>query len=389
MNLHEYQAKQLFAEYGLPVSTGFAVDTPEEAAAAADKIGGDKWVVKAQVHAGGRGKAGGVKLVTSKEEIKAFAEKWLGKNLVTYQTDANGQPVTKILVETCTDIAQELYLGAVVDRASRRVVFMASTEGGVEIEKVAEDTPDKILRAIIDPLVGAQPYQARELAFKLGLNALQIKQFTKLFLGLAKLFVDFDLALLEINPLVITDQGNLHCLDGKINIDGNALYRQPKLREMHDPSQDDEREARAAKWELNYVALDGNIGCMVNGAGLAMGTMDIVQLHGGSPANFLDVGGGATKERVTEAFKIILSDQNVKAVLINIFGGIVRCDMIAEGIIGAVAEVGVTVPVVVRLEGNNAELGRKVLGDSGLNIIAASSLTDAAEKVVAAAGGAK
>ena len=389
MNLHEYQAKQLFAEYGLPVSTGFAVDTPEEAAAAADKIGGNKWVVKAQVHAGGRGKAGGVKLVTSKEEIKAFATKWLGKNLVTYQTDANGQPVTKILVETCTDIAQELYLGAVVDRASRRIVFMASTEGGVEIEKVAEETPDKILRAIIDPLVGAQPFQARELAYKLGLNDLQVKQFTKLFLGLAKLFVDFDLALLEINPLVITEQGNLHCLDGKINIDSNAMYRQPKLREMHDPSQDDEREARAAKWELNYVALDGNIGCMVNGAGLAMGTMDIVQLHGGSPANFLDVGGGATKERVTEAFKIILSDQNVKAVLINIFGGIVRCDMIAEGIIGAVAEVGVTVPVVVRLEGNNAELGRKVLSDSGLNIIAASSLTDAAEKVVAAAGGAK
>ena len=389
MNLHEYQAKQLFAEYGLPVSTGFAVDTPEEAAAAADKIGGDKWVVKAQVHAGGRGKAGGVKLVTSKEEIKAFAEKWLGKNLVTYQTDANGQPVSKILVETCTDIAQELYLGAVVDRSSRRIVFMASTEGGVEIEKVAEETPDKILRAIIDPLVGAQPFQARELAYKLGLNDLQVKQFTKLFLGLAKLFVDFDLALLEINPLVITEQGNLHCLDGKINIDSNAMYRQPKLREMHDPSQDDAREALAAKWELNYVALDGNIGCMVNGAGLAMGTMDIVQLHGGSPANFLDVGGGATKERVTEAFKIILSDTNVKAVLINIFGGIVRCDMIAEGIIGAVSEVGVTVPVVVRLEGNNAELGRKVLGDSGLNIIAASSLTDAAEKVVAAAGGVK
>lgn len=389
MNLHEYQAKQLFAEYGLPVSTGFAVDTPEEAAAAADKIGGDKWVVKAQVHAGGRGKAGGVKLVTSKEEIKAFAEKWLGKNLVTYQTDANGQPVSKILVETCTDIAQELYLGAVVDRSSRRIVFMASTEGGVEIEKVAEETPDKILRAIIDPLVGAQPFQARELAYKLGLNDLQVKQFTKLFLGLAKLFADFDLALLEINPLVITEQGNLHCLDGKINIDSNAMYRQPKLREMHDPSQDDAREALAAKWELNYVALDGNIGCMVNGAGLAMGTMDIVQLHGGSPANFLDVGGGATKERVTEAFKIILSDTNVKAVLINIFGGIVRCDMIAEGIIGAVSEVGVTVPVVVRLEGNNAELGRKVLGDSGLNIIAASSLTDAAEKVVAAAGGVK
>lgn len=389
MNLHEYQAKQLFAEYGLPVSKGYAVDTPEEAAAAADKLGGNKWVVKAQVHAGGRGKAGGVKLVTSKEEIKAFAEKWLGKNLVTYQTDANGQPVSKILVETCTDIAQELYLGAVVDRSSRRIVFMASTEGGVEIEKVAEETPEKILKAIIDPLCGAQPFQARELAFQLGLNDVQVKQFTKLFLGLAKLFVDFDLALLEINPLVITEEGNLHCLDGKINIDSNAMYRQPRLREMHDPSQDDEREARAAKWELNYVALDGNIGCMVNGAGLAMGTMDIVQLHGGRPANFLDVGGGATKERVTEAFKIILSDQNVQAVLINIFGGIVRCDMIAEGIIGAVSEVGVAVPVVVRLEGNNAELGRKVLGDSGLNIIAASSLTDAAEKVVAAAGDAK
>jgi succinyl-CoA synthetase beta subunit len=389
MNLHEYQAKQLFAEYGLPVSKGFAVDNAEDAAAAADKIGGDKWVVKAQVHAGGRGKAGGVKLVTSKEEIKAFANKWLGKNLVTYQTDAKGQPVSKILVETCTDIAQELYLGAVVDRATRRIVFMASTEGGVEIEKVAEETPEKILKAIIDPLCGAQPYQARELAFQLGLNALQIKQFTKLFLGLAKLFADFDLALLEINPLVITEEGNLHCLDGKIVIDSNAMYRQPKLQAMHDPSQEDEREAKAAKWELNYVALDGNIGCMVNGAGLAMGTMDIVQLHGGSPANFLDVGGGATKERVTEAFKIILSDQNVKAVLINIFGGIVRCDMIAEGIIGAVSEVGVTVPVVVRLEGNNAELGRKVLSDSGLNIIAATSLTDAAEKVVAAAGGAK
>lgn len=389
MNLHEYQAKQLFAEYGLPVSTGFAVDTPEDAAAAADKIGGSQWVVKAQVHAGGRGKAGGVKLVTSKEEIKAFAEKWLGKNLVTYQTDANGQPVTKILVETCTDIAKELYLGAVVDRSSRRIIFMASTEGGVEIEKVAEDTPDKILRAIIDPLVGAQPFQARELAFKLGLNDTQVKQFTKLFLGLAKLFTDLDLALLEINPLVITEQGNLHCLDGKITIDSNAMYRQPKLREMHDPSQEDAREALAAKWELNYVALDGNIGCMVNGAGLAMGTMDIVQLHGGAPANFLDVGGGATKERVTEAFKIILSDHNVKAVLINIFGGIVRCDMIAEGIIGAVEGVGVSVPVVVRLEGNNAELGRKVLSDSGLNIIAASSLTDAAEKVVAAAGGVK
>ena len=387
MNLHEYQAKALFAEYGLPVSKGQAVDTPEQAAAAAADIGGDRWVVKAQVHAGGRGKAGGVKLVNSAEEAAAFAEQWLGKKLVTYQTDAEGQPVSRILVESCTDIDQELYLGAVLDRATRRVVFMASTEGGVEIEKVAEETPEKILKASIDPLTGAQAYQGRDLAFRLGLQGAQIKQFTQLFMGLAALFQDLDLALLEINPLVITSEGNLHCLDGKINIDSNALYRQPKLQAMHDPSQEDEREAQAAKWELNYVALDGNIGCMVNGAGLAMGTMDIVQLHGGRPANFLDVGGGATRERVSEAFKIILSDQNVAAVLVNIFGGIVRCDLIAEGVIGAVEEVGVKVPVVVRLEGNNAELGREVLASSGLNIIAADSLSDAAEKVVVAASG--
>ncbi len=387
MNLHEYQGKQLFAQYGLPVSQGVAAKTAEEAVEAVDTIGGDRWVVKAQVHAGGRGKAGGVKLVSSKEEVKAFAEQWLGKNLVTYQTDEKGQPVSRILVETCTDIAQELYLGAVVDRSTRRVVFMASTEGGVEIEKVAEETPEKILKATIDPLVGAQPYQGRDLAFQLGLNPTQVKQFTKIFMGLAKLFVDKDLALLEINPLVITDEGNLHCLDAKIGIDSNAVYRHKDLQEMHDPSQEDEREAHAAQWELNYVALEGNIGCMVNGAGLAMGTMDIVKLHGGKPANFLDVGGGATKERVVEAFKIILSDDGVSAVLINIFGGIVRCDMIAEGVIGAVEEVGVKVPVVVRLEGNNAELGAKVLAESGLNIIAATSLTDAAEQVVKAAGG--
>ena len=385
MNLHEYQAKQLFAEYGLPVSEGYACATPQEAAEAADKIGGNTWVVKCQVHAGGRGKAGGVKVAKSKDEIRAFAQNWLGKNLVTYQTDANGQPVTKILVESCTDIAKELYLGAVVDRGSRRVVFMASTEGGVDIEKIAHETPHLIHKAAIDPLVGPQAYQARELAFKLGLVGDQIKQFTKIFMGLGQMFLDCDFALLEINPLVITAQGNLHCLDGKINIDANALYRQPKLREMHDPSQDDPREAHAAQWELNYVALDGNIGCMVNGAGLAMGTMDIVNLHGGKPANFLDVGGGATKERVTEAFKIILSDSNVKAVLVNICGGIVRCDMSAEGIIGAVKEVGVKVPVVVRLEGNNAELGGIKLAESGLNIIAAKSLTDAAQQVVKAA----
>jgi succinyl-CoA synthetase beta subunit len=387
MNLHEYQGKQLFAEYGLPVSKGIAAETAQEAAAAADTIGGDKWVVKAQVHAGGRGKAGGVKLVSSKAEIEEFANHWLGKNLVTYQTDANGQPVSRILVETCTDIDQELYLGAVVDRATRRIIFMASTEGGVEIEKVAEETPEKILKAIIDPLTGAQPYQGRDLAFKLGLKGVQIKQFVQIFMGLAKMFKEKDLELLEINPLVITDEGNLHCLDAKVIIDGNAIYRQPAIKAMHDPSQEDAREAHAASFELNYVALDGNIGCMVNGAGLAMGTMDIVHLHGGSPANFLDVGGGATKERVVEAFKIILSDSNVKAVLINIFGGIVRCDLIADGVIGAVEEVGVQIPVVVRLEGNNAELGTKKLAESGLAIIAATSLTDAAQQAVKAAGG--
>ena len=387
MNLHEYQGKQLFAEYGLPVSKGIAAETVQEAIAAADLIGGDRWVVKAQVHAGGRGKAGGVKLVSSKSEIEDFARQWLGNNLVTYQTDANGQPVSRILVESCTDIDQELYLGAVVDRSTRRIVFMASTEGGVEIEKVAEETPEKILKTVIDPVAGAQPYQGRELAFKLGLEGVQIKQFVSIFLGLAKLFQERDLALLEINPLVITEEGNLHCLDAKIVIDSNAMYRQPALKEMHDPSQEDEREAHAAAWDLNYVALDGNIGCMVNGAGLAMGTMDIVQLHGGSPANFLDVGGGATKERVVEAFKIILSDNNVKAVLINIFGGIVRCDLIADGVIGAVEEVGVTIPVIVRLEGNNAELGTQKLADSGLSIIAATSLTDAAQQAVKAAGG--
>ena len=387
MNLHEYQAKQLFAEFGLPVPEGYACDTPQEAFEAAGRISTEKKVVKCQVHAGGRGKAGGVELHDNKDGVKEFAQKWLGKNLVTYQTDANGQPVSKILVETCTDIANELYLGAVVDRSTRRIVFMASTEGGVEIEKVAEETPEKILKAIVDPMTGAQPYQGRELAFKLGLQGDQIKQFTKIFLGLAKMFQEKDLALLEINPLVITDEQNLHCLDAKVVIDGNAVYRHKDLQGMHDPSQEDEREAHAAEWDLNYVALDGTIGCMVNCAGLAMGTMDIVALHGGFPANFLDVGGGATKERVTEAFKLILADDKVKTVLVNIFGGIVRCDLIAEGIIGAVKEVGVNVPVVVRLEGNNADLGSKLLAESGLDIIAATSLTDAAQQAVKAAEG--
>jgi succinyl-CoA synthetase beta subunit len=385
MNLHEYQAKQLFAEYGLPVSKGHAVDSPEAAVKAAEAIGGDRWVVKVQVHAGGRGKAGGVKLVDSLDEVRAFAEQWLGKRLVTFQTDDKGQPVSRIYVESCTDIARELYLGAVVDRGSRRVVFMASTEGGVEIEKVAEETPEKIIRAIIDPFLGAQPYQGREMAFKLGLQGPQVRQFVDVFLGLSRLFHERDCALLEINPLVVTTDGNIHCLDAKVNVDGNALFRQPALRGMHDPSQEDPREVEASEHNLNYVALEGNIGCMVNGAGLAMGTMDLVKLAGGSPANFLDVGGGATKETVAEAFKIILSDVNVRAVLINIFGGIVSCATIADGIIGAVKEVGVRVPVVVRFEGNNARTGSRILSESGLNIIAAKSLADAAQKVVSAA----
>jgi succinyl-CoA synthetase beta subunit len=386
MNLHEYQAKQLLAKYGLPVSKGEIARNVEEALNIADKLNTKRWVVKAQVHAGGRGKAGGVKLVSTKEEIAETVKSLLGKRLVTYQTDANGQPVHQILIEEPCDIHKELYLGAVIDRATQRVTFMASTEGGVDIEKVAHDTPEKILTITVDPLVGVQPFQARQLGFALGLTGEQIKQYTKLLLGLGKMFVECDLSLLEINPLVITKDGNLLCLDGKINIDDNALYRQPELRAMRDTTQEDDRENRARDWELNYIALDGNIGCMVNGAGLAMATMDLVKLQGGNPANFLDVGGGATKERVTEAFKIILSDKNVKAILVNIFGGIVRCDLIADGIIGAVSEVGTNLPVVVRLEGNNADLGAKKLSQSGLNIIAAESFTDAAKKVVQVAG---
>ncbi|MEK9888562.1 MAG: ADP-forming succinate--CoA ligase subunit beta [Gammaproteobacteria bacterium] len=388
MNLHEYQAKQLFAEYGLPVSRGIAVDSGDEAVQAAKEIGGDRWVVKAQVHAGGRGKAGGVKLFSDFDEIKSFADGLIGTNLVTFQTDENGQPVSKIFVESCTDIDRELYLGAVIDRSTRRIVFMASTEGGVEIEKVAEETPELILQATIDPHVGGQAYQGRELAFKLGLSGPQVNQFAQVFVGLAKMFDERDLSLIEINPLVVTTEGNIHCLDAKVSLDNNALYRQKAMAALNDPSQEDEREAHAAQFGLNYVALEGNIGCMVNGAGLAMGTMDLVKLAGGQPANFLDVGGGATKEAVSEAFKIILSDPAVKAVLINIFGGIVRCDIIADGIIGAVKEVGVDVPVVVRFEGNNAAVGVETLANSDVEIIAATSLTDAVEQVVKAAGGA-
>ncbi len=382
MNLHEYQAKNLLQQYQIPAPAGGVALDPSDAEEVAMGLGGDRWVVKAQVHAGGRGKAGGVKLVDSKAEVKEAAKALLGTRLVTYQTDADGQPVNQILIEEPSDIARELYLGAVIDRATQRIVFMASTEGGVEIEKVAEETPEKILKAVVDPAVGMQPYQCRQLFFGLDLDIKSLRSFTSIVMNLYQLFVDLDLSLLEINPLVVTDSGELICLDAKLNVDDNALYRQSKLREMRDTTQEDERENRAQQWELNYIALDGNIGCMVNGAGLAMATMDLIKLNGGEPANFLDVGGGATKERVTEAFKIIVSDSNVKAILVNIFGGIVRCDLIADGIIAAVGDVGVSVPVVVRLEGNNAELGAKKLTDSGLNIIAATGFSDAAKQVV-------
>ena len=389
MNLHEYQSKHLFQQYGMPVPDNRVVSSVADVSAALDALETGKWVVKAQVHAGGRGKAGGVKITDKRDEVTHFVGEMLGTNLVTLQTDAKGQPINHVLIEETCNIENELYLGAVIDRATRRVVVMASTEGGVEIEKVAEETPEKILRTTVDPMLGLMPYQCRKLAFGLGLQGNQVKQFTKLLSGLAKLFIEKDLGLVEINPLVVTKEGNLLCLDGKINVDDNAIYRQPELMEMRDASQEDERENRAKEWDLNYIALDGSIGCMVNGAGLAMATMDLIKLHGGDPANFLDVGGGATKERVAEAFKIILSDDNVKTVLVNIFGGIVRCDLIAEGIIGAIEEVGVKVPIVVRLEGNNAQTGSSLLKNSGLNIIAASGLTDAAEKAVAAAKGIK
>ncbi len=388
MNLHEYQAKALFSSYGMPVPKSLVVTSGEEAAKAHENLSTQKVVVKAQVHAGGRGKAGGVKLLETAAEVKQAAEDMLGTRLVTYQTDAKGQPVNQVLIEETCNIANELYLGAVIDRGTQRVVFMASTEGGMEIEKVAAETPEKILKATVNPLLGIMPYQCRELAFGLGLEGKQIKQFSTLLSGLAKLFIENDLALVEVNPLVITDEGDLLCLDGKINIDSNAMFRHPELEEIRDKTQEDERELRASEWDLNYVALEGNIGCMVNGAGLAMATMDIIKLHGGRPANFLDVGGGATKERVAEALKIILSDSEVRAILVNIFGGIVRCDLIAEGIIAAVAEVGITIPVVVRLEGTKAVEGINLLNNSGLNLLSASNLTEAAIKVVEAERGA-
>ena len=383
MNLHEFQAKQLLQRYGLPTPRGIVAESPETAAAAAAELGGDAWVVKAQIHAGGRGKVGGVKVVRSTEEARQLTAHLLGKRLVTNQNAPDGQPVSKVLVEETMPIARELYLSLLVDRTLERVVVVASSAGGMEIEEVAEATPGKILQEVCDPLLGLVDYQARNLAFALGLAGEQIGAFTKLLKGLYKLFKENDLSLLEINPLVVTEQGALVALDCKISVDDNALYRQKVLAESRDWSQDDAKEAEAQAGGLNYIALNGNIGCMVNGAGLAMATMDLIKLHGGTPANFLDVGGGATAETVTKAFKIILADNNVQAVLVNIFGGIMRCDIIAEGIITAVKDVGVKVPVVVRLEGTNVELGRKMLSESGLSIISADGLTDAAKRAVA------
>lgn len=386
MNLHEYQAKALFNEYGLPVSKGQIVENSQAIPKALAEIGGDAWVAKVQVHAGGRGKAGGVQLVSSVEEAKEFASTWLGKRIVTPQTDADGQQVASIYYESLTEIAREIYLGAVIDRACQSVVVMASTEGGVEIETVAEESPEKIIRATIDSSIGAQPFQGRAMAYKLGLEKHQVRQFTAIFMNLCRLFHELDCALVEVNPLVVTKAGDVHCLDAKINIDSNAIFRQPKIAELRDPTQEDPREEHAAKFKLSYVAMDGNIGCMVNGAGLAMGTMDLVKLYGGSPANFLDVGGGVNTASVAEAFKIILSDPQVRAVLINIFGGIVSCVVIAEGIVEAYREVGVSVPVIVRFDGNSADEGREFLRTSGLAIIAADTLQDAAQKSVEAAG---
>lgn len=385
MNLHEYQAKQLLQKYGIPTPRGIVADTAEAAIAAARELGGSAWVAKAQIHAGGRGKAGGVKVTQTLESLQNTATQLLGSHLVTHQNAPDGQPVHRLLIEETLPIARELYLSLLVDRSAERVVVVASAAGGMDIEEIAHVSPEKILREICDPLTGLVDYQARCLAFELGLAGEQISAFTKLLKGLYRLFKENDLSLLEINPLVVTATGTLVALDCKISVDDNALYRQKGLAESRDWSQDDPKEEDAHAAGLNYIALNGNIGCMVNGAGLAMATMDIIKLHGGQPANFLDVGGGATAETVAKAFKIILADSNVKSVLVNIFGGIMRCDIIAEGIMTAVRDVGVKVPVVVRLEGTNVELGKKMLRDSGLSIISADGLTDAAKQVVAAA----
>ncbi len=386
MNLHEYQSKRLFADYGIPVPRGIPAETADAAVAAAEELGGDLWVVKAQVHAGGRGKAGGVKLARSTDEVRQHAEAMLGTQLVTHQSGPEGLPVNVVYVEEGSGIDRELYLSMLVDREVSRVAFIASAAGGMDIEQVAEETPEKIFTVAIAPDAGLQDYQARQLAFGLGLDKKQMRQFGNLVKRLYKLYQESDASLVEINPLITTTEGDVVALDAKINIEGNSLYRQPEIVKMRDISQEDANEREAAEHDLSYVSLDGNIACMVNGAGLAMATMDIIKLHGGTPANFLDVGGGATAERVTEAFKLILSNKSVAAILVNIFGGIVRCDLIAEGIVVAVKEVGVKVPVVVRLEGTNVEKGKELLKHSGLDIVTANDLADAAKKAVAAAG---
>jgi succinyl-CoA synthetase beta subunit len=385
MNLHEYQSKRLFADYGIAVPRGISAHSPEAAVIAAKELGGDLWVVKAQVHAGGRGKAGGVKLARSMDEVREFAKGMLGTRLVTHQSGPDGLPVNVVYVEEGSEIDRELYLSMLVDREQSRISFIASAAGGMDIEKVAEETPEQIFSVAVAPDAGLQDYQARQLAFGLQLDKKQIRQFVDLVKKLYQLYIDTDASLIEVNPLITNKAGDVIALDGKINIDGSALFRQPKIAELRDPSQEDKAEREAAEHDLNYVSLDGNIACMVNGAGLAMATMDLIKLHGGEPANFLDVGGGATAERVAEAFKLVLSNKNVSAILVNIFGGIVRCDLIAEGIISAVREVGVEVPVIVRLEGTNVKKGRELLATSGLDIIAAEDLTDAARKAVASA----
>ncbi|MEJ5211857.1 MAG: ADP-forming succinate--CoA ligase subunit beta [Burkholderiales bacterium] len=388
MNLHEYQAKELLREYAIPTPRGVVIENTLHAEVATNELGGSRWVVKAQIHAGGRGKGGGVRIVNSVDELRHVADELLGRPLVTYQNAPHGQPVSRVLVEETLAVARELYLSLLVDRESERVAVVASSAGGMDIEEVARTTPERILRELCDPLLGLQDFQCRALAFALGLTGAQVGEMTRLLRNAYRLFVSNDLSLLEINPLVVTEDGRLVALDCKIGVDDNALWRRPRLADLRDVSQDDPKEAAAHAVGLNYIALDGNIGCMVNGAGLAMATMDLIKLHGGEPANFLDVGGGATAETVAKAFKIILSDPKVKAILVNIFGGIMRCDVIAEGIIQAVREVGVTVPVVVRLEGTNVDLGRNMLAQSGLKILSAPSLTEAAQLAVAAAASA-
>ncbi|KUR61700.1 ADP-forming succinate--CoA ligase subunit beta [Bacillus safensis] len=382
MNIHEYQGKEILRKYGVSVPNGKVAFTPDEAVKASEELGSSVYVVKAQIHAGGRGKAGGVKIAKTKDEVKGFAEELLGKTLVTHQTGPEGREIKRLLIEEGCDIQKEYYVGLVLDRATSRIVLMASEEGGTEIEEVAEKTPEKIVKVVIDPAIGLQGYQAREVAFKINIPTKLVGQAVKFMTSLYNAFVEKDCSIAEINPLVVTGDGKVMALDAKLNFDSNALYRQKDILEYRDLDEEDPKEIEASKYDLSYISLDGNIGCMVNGAGLAMSTMDIIKHYGGDPANFLDVGGGATAEKVTEAFKIILSDQNVKGIFVNIFGGIMKCDVIAEGVVEATKQVGLTLPLVVRLEGTNVELGKKILSDSGLNITSAESMADGAEKIV-------